>query len=122
MGITHLFGLFEYQNKLHIHIGVCCDGELKPFFISKDDVDYEYKNNPSNVTSSICSGIKLLELYKICHDDYAEIMDHLQSVLTENDFKYFRQRFNRFHGWNFIKMMERPDEYESEFSDYTYDE
>ena len=121
MGITRYFLIFEHNNKLHVHYGLCCTGKVSPWFISKDDVNYEYKTEPENVTDVDCDLAHCEDIYKSWPEDYFRLMGHLSSILSEKDYKYFKQKYNQLHGYNRTKEFENYND-NSDFSDYTYDE
>ena len=121
MGITRYFLIFEHNKKLHVHYGLCCDGEVSPWFISKDDVDYHYKTEPKNVTGADCDLAHCISIHKSCPDDYFRLMVHMDCILSNRDYKYFKQKYNKLHGYNRTKEFENYNDY-SDFSDFTYDE
>ena len=80
MGISWYFHLFKHKNKLHIHLGYCCDSVLHPWFISNDDV-IDIENELSDI-------------------DPKDVYDHEDEVLTQRTIAYdvYKSDFNNFDG------------------------
>ena len=98
MGIVHYFGLFEHNNKLHIHYGVCVDGVMRPWFISNDDIDSNvsdeigiYENDPESVCE--CDGYLATNysVYKTCFEDFDKLYSDVQLLLSKQDLERFKK-------------------------------
>ena len=109
MGVTEYFRIFKHNNKLHIHNAFCAVPDLKPWFISKDDVIDKSNNvcerDPETVNNAFDGNRLFSDIISIYHsrfDEFHELYSTVKPLLTKRDLKIFINKIRELFSDKFI--------------------